>query len=126
MFMLNKNQPLAIGSIPRGQRPKTSIDSSVILSFYLPVDWERWLLGLIISLIWANGFKNAYHQYLWAYRWARICSGAQPHWKEDVLTAIERIRRQLEAERFAAGRSTLNITASFGISGLEGRAPAVQ
>ena len=41
--------------------------------------------------------------------------------KEDVVTAIERIRRQLEAQRFGVGASTLNITASFGISGLEGR-----
>ena len=24
----------------------------VILTFYLPVSWERWLLGLIIGLIW--------------------------------------------------------------------------
>jgi two-component system, cell cycle response regulator len=41
--------------------------------------------------------------------------------KEDVLTAIERIRRQLEQESFAVGASTLSITASFGISGPEGR-----
>jgi hypothetical protein len=36
----------------------------VILSFYLPVNWERWLLGLIIGLIWANGFEYAYHRWL--------------------------------------------------------------
>jgi len=41
--------------------------------------------------------------------------------KEDVVTAIERIRRQLEAERFAVGARTLSITASFGVSGIEGR-----
>jgi two-component system, cell cycle response regulator len=40
--------------------------------------------------------------------------------KEDVLTAIERIRRQLEAERFSIGSSLVGVTASFGISGLQG------
>ncbi len=44
--------------------------------------------------------------------------------KEDVLTAIERIRRQLEAERFAIGADVASVTASFGISGFQGsRAP---
>src|SRR6266700_1640110 len=44
--------------------------------------------------------------------------------KEDVLTATERIRRQLEAERFAIGANVVSVTASFGISGFQGsRAP---
>ena len=36
----------------------------VILTFYLPVRWERWLLGLIIGLVWGNAFEYAYHRWL--------------------------------------------------------------
>ena len=35
-----------------------------ILTFYLPVTAERWLLGFIIGLIWANAFEYAYHRWL--------------------------------------------------------------
>ena len=35
-----------------------------ILTFYLPVNWERWLLGLIIGLVWGNAFEYAYHRWL--------------------------------------------------------------
>ena len=34
----------------------------IILSFYLLVSWERWLLGLAIGLIWGNAFEYAYHR----------------------------------------------------------------
>ena len=36
----------------------------VILTFYVPVSWERWLLGLTIGLVWANAFEYAYHRWL--------------------------------------------------------------
>src|SRR5437762_8467812 len=36
----------------------------VILTFYLPVGWERSLIGLIIGLVWANAFEYAYHRWL--------------------------------------------------------------
>lgn len=36
----------------------------VILAFYLPASWHRWLLGLIIGLTWANAFEYAYHRWL--------------------------------------------------------------
>lgn len=38
----------------------------------------------------------------------------------DVLTATERIRRQLEAETFRFDGTVLGVTASFGISGFQG------
>src|SRR6266700_833763 len=40
--------------------------------------------------------------------------------KEDALTATDRIRRCLERERFSFRGSTVNVTASFGISGFQG------
>jgi hypothetical protein len=36
----------------------------VVLSSYLRVSWERWLIGLLIGLIWGNGFEYAYHRWL--------------------------------------------------------------
>lgn len=39
--------------------------------------------------------------------------------KEDVFTAVDRIRRRLEAERFSFGGKVLNVTASFGIAGYQ-------
>lgn len=35
-----------------------------ILAFYFPFDWERWILGLIIGLVWGNAFEYAYHRWL--------------------------------------------------------------
>lgn len=44
--------------------------------------------------------------------------------KADVITAVDRIRRQLEGERLSTGAGVIRITASFGISGFKGsRAP---
>jgi hypothetical protein len=37
---------------------------SVILTFYFPSNWERWLLGLVIGLLWGNAFEYAYHRWL--------------------------------------------------------------
>jgi diguanylate cyclase (GGDEF)-like protein len=44
--------------------------------------------------------------------------------KEHVRIAISRVREQLEAHKFEFGTRTLNVTASFGVSGWQGvRAP---
>src|SRR6266567_8518421 len=40
--------------------------------------------------------------------------------KQDALTATDRIRRCLEREHFSFRGSTVNVTASFGISGFQG------
>jgi two-component system cell cycle response regulator len=40
--------------------------------------------------------------------------------KPNVQIAVDRIRRQLEAERFAFEGNSLGVTASFGISGFQG------
>jgi two-component system, cell cycle response regulator len=41
--------------------------------------------------------------------------------REGVETAIERVREQLEKQRFEIGTRTLSVTASFGIVGFRGR-----
>jgi two-component system, cell cycle response regulator len=44
--------------------------------------------------------------------------------KEQVRIAISRVREQIEAHKFEFGTRTLNVTASFGVSGWQGvRAP---
>lgn len=42
--------------------------------------------------------------------------------KQDTLTAVDRIRRQLEQEIFLFDGKRFNITASFGMSGVQGKA----
>ena len=36
----------------------------VIFTFYFPPNWERWLLGMIIGLLWGNAFEYVYHRWL--------------------------------------------------------------
>jgi diguanylate cyclase (GGDEF)-like protein len=43
--------------------------------------------------------------------------------KPDIQIVVERIRHQLEAEKFEFGRNVLGVTASFGISGFQGGEP---
>ena len=43
--------------------------------------------------------------------------------KPNVHMVVDRIRRQLEAERFTFCGNAIGVTASFGISGFEGGEP---
>jgi hypothetical protein len=53
---LAKKRKNAIVALLSGALP------GVVLSSYLPVSWERWLIGLVIGLIWGNAFEYAYHR----------------------------------------------------------------
>jgi diguanylate cyclase (GGDEF)-like protein len=41
--------------------------------------------------------------------------------KDGIQIAIERIRKQFEAERFRFGDKVMGVTASFGIAGFQGK-----
>lgn len=51
----------------------------LLLSFYFPPTWERWLLGLIIGLLWGNAFEYAYHRWLLHRPRSRIGKGHREH-----------------------------------------------
>jgi len=82
----------------------------VILSFYLPLTWERWLLGLIIGLIWANGFEYAYHR--WALHRPRSSLG------RGHLEHHANIGTAEEPEHVSLGKSTLHIAVLFASNGI--------
>ena len=42
---------------------------------------------------------------------------------ENIQLAVDRLRRQIASEKFSVGSETLSVTASFGISGFQGKEP---
>ena len=53
-----KKRENAIAALLSGVLPGT------ILAFYFSVTWERWLIGLVVGLIWGNAFEYVYHRWL--------------------------------------------------------------
>jgi len=82
----------------------------VILTFYLPVSWERWLLGLIIGLVWANGFEYAYHRWLLHRPRSSLARGHLEH-HVNVGTPDE-------PEHVSLGKSPLHIAILFASNGI--------
>ncbi len=82
----------------------------VILTFYLPVSWERWLLGLIIGLVWANGFEYAYHRWLLHRPRSSLGRGHLEH-HVNVGTPDE-------PEHVSLGKSPLHIAILFASNGI--------
>ena len=37
---------------------------AALLGFYFPFTWERFLVGALLGLLWANAFEYAYHRWL--------------------------------------------------------------
>jgi hypothetical protein len=37
---------------------------ALLLAFYSPVTWERFVFGVLLGLIWGNAFEYAYHRWL--------------------------------------------------------------
>jgi hypothetical protein len=49
----NAVSALVCGTLPAG-----------LLSFYSSVSWERFLLGVLLGVLWGNAFEYAYHRWL--------------------------------------------------------------
>jgi hypothetical protein len=81
----------------------------VILTFYLPFSWERWLLGLIIGLVWANAFEYTYHRWLLHRPRSSLGRGHLEH-HANVGTAEE-------AEHVSLGKSPPHIAILFASNG---------
>src|SRR5438477_4552928 len=99
-----KKRDNAIAALLSGALP------GVILTFYLPVDWERWLLGLIIGLVWGNAFEYAYHRWLLHRPRSSLGRGHLEH-HANVGTPQE-------AEHVLLGSSPLHIAILFASNGM--------
>ena len=82
----------------------------VVLSFYLPVSWECWLIGLVIGLVWGNAFEYAYHRWMLHRRRSSFAKGHLEH--HGTIGDPE------EAEHVTLGRSPFHIALLFASNGV--------
>src|SRR5262249_10465471 len=80
------------------------------LTSYLPVNWERWLFGLLIGLVWANGFEYTYHRWLLHRPRSSLSRGHLEH-HANVGTPEE-------AEHVSLGKSPPHIAILFFSNGI--------
>lgn len=83
---------------------------AVLLALHSPLAWERWLLGLIVGVVWGNGFEYVYHRFL-LHR-PRTSLGSAHHDHHASIGTPE------EAEYVALITSPLNIVLLFVINGV--------
>src|SRR5216684_8110448 len=101
---LAKKRKNAIVALLSGALP------GVVLSFYLLVSWERWLIGLVIGLIWGNAFEYAYHRWMLHRKKSSFARGHLQH--HSTIGAPE------EAEHVTLGRSPFHIALLFASNGV--------
>jgi hypothetical protein len=82
---------------------------AVILSFYFPFNWTRWVAGLMIGLVWGNAFEYAYHRWLLHRPRSAFGKGHLEH-HANVGTAEE-------AEYVSLGKSSVHIALLFASNG---------
>lgn len=83
---------------------------AVWLAFHHPADWERWLAGLIVGLVWANAFEYAYHRWLLHRPHSAFSKGHREHHAQ--------IGTPEEAEHVNLGRSFLDIVLMYAVNGI--------
>jgi hypothetical protein len=71
----------------------------------LPVSWERWLIALVIGLVWGNAFEYAYHRWMLHRRRSSFAKGHLEH--HGTIGAPE------EAEHVTLGRAPFHIAPLF-------------
>jgi hypothetical protein len=82
----------------------------VVLTFYCPTTWERWLVGLMIGVLWGNAFEYSYHRWMLHRPESPFSKGHREHHAQ--LGAIA------EAEHVTLGSSPLNVAILFLINGM--------
>ncbi len=82
---------------------------ATILAQHQPPNSVRWLIGLIIGLVWANGFEYAYHRWLLHRPRSEFSKGHREHHAQ--------VGTPEEAEHVNLGRSPLDIVLMFAING---------
>ncbi len=81
-----------------------------ILSLFLHPNWHRWLLGIMIGLLWGNAFEYFYHRYL--LHWPKSSFG-QGHLLHHITTG-----KPEGAEHVTFGSSPLWVALLFWINGI--------
>jgi hypothetical protein len=82
----------------------------VILAFYAPINWQRWLIGLAVGLVWANAFEYAYHR--WLLHWPGSTFG-KGHLLHHMSLGVPE-----EPEHVTLGSSPTAVVAMFVINGI--------
>lgn len=82
----------------------------VILTFYFPFSWERWLLGLIAGLVWGNAFEYAYHRWLLHRPRSSLARGHLEH--------HAKVGTPEEPEHTSLGKSPWHIAGLFASNGI--------
>ena len=83
---------------------------AILLRLSFNFTWERWILGLLVGLIWGNAFEYAYHRWLLHRPLSPFSAGHRDH--------HARVGTPEEAEHVTLGSSPLNITILFAINGV--------
>ena len=74
------------------------------------VSWERWLIGLVIGLVWGHAFEYAYHRWMQHRRRSSFAKGHLEH--HGTIGAPG------EAEHVTLGRSPFHIALLFAGNGV--------
>ena len=83
---------------------------ALLLAHYHPPTWERWLIGLIVGVIWGNGFEYSYHRWLLHRPRSSFSTGHREHHAQ--------VGTPEEAEHVNLGRSPIDIVLMFTFNGI--------
>lgn len=83
---------------------------ALLLTRYMPASGQRWLIGFVLGLIWANAVEYSYHRWLLHRPHSILARGHREH-HSQVGTPVE-------AEHVTLGSSPINVVLLFVINGL--------
>ncbi len=110
----NKQAALALGRRKKRNNAFAAIASGVlpalIFAHYLPIGPGKWLIGILIGLLWGNAFEYAYHR--WLLHWPESSFGRGHLMHHSTLGTPQ------EAEHVTFGDSPLRVTALFWTNGI--------
>jgi len=105
---------LALGRAKKRNNAIAALLSGVlpafILAVHMPPSWQRGLVGLVIGLLWANGFEYAYHR--WLLHWPRSSFGKGHLLHHSTVGSPE------EPQHVTLGSHPLAVIAMFVINGV--------
>ena len=101
---LSKKRTNALAAVVCGALPAT------IMVFQFHPDWQVWVIGLALGLVWGNAFEYAYHRFLLHRPRTQHGAAHQEHHAQ--------IGTPTEAEFVALISSPLNIVLLFVINGI--------